>query len=118
MSLDKSTSQNLWSSASCLLKGNEAAGREMTQREVIGALALVPDDQATEQVVPAVVPFDDPSARLKPSRWEGTGAGSTNDRRPYRLQTTVRERRPFVFCRDDGVRPPRYSESADSEAVG
>ena len=36
----------------------------MKEREVIGAFALVPDDQASEQVVPAVGPFDDPAARL------------------------------------------------------
>lgn len=36
----------------------------MKEREVIGTFALVPDDQASEQVVPAVGPFDHPAARL------------------------------------------------------
>jgi hypothetical protein len=36
----------------------------MKEGEVIGAFPLVPDDQAAEQVVPAVGPFDDPAARL------------------------------------------------------
>ena len=36
----------------------------MKEGEVIGGLALVPDDQASEEVVPAVGPLDDPSARL------------------------------------------------------
>ena len=36
----------------------------MKEREVIGAFPLVPDEQAPEQVVPAVGPFDDPAARL------------------------------------------------------
>jgi len=38
----------------------------MKEGEVIGAFALVPDDQAAEQVVPAVGPFHNPAARLAP----------------------------------------------------
>lgn len=36
----------------------------MKEGQVIGTFPLVPDDQAAEQIVPAVGPLDDPAARL------------------------------------------------------
>jgi hypothetical protein len=36
----------------------------MKEREVVGALPLVTNDQAAEEIVPAIGPLDDPAARF------------------------------------------------------
>lgn len=55
-----------------LLKGDEAAG-EMNEREVVGSLPFVTNEQRAEAIVPAVGALDDPAARL--------ASGATDQRR-------------------------------------
>ena len=91
----------------------------MKEREVIGAFALIPDDQAPEQVVPAVGPFDDPAARLAThaaeewllasSSYVGDDAANTN--------LAFRVRVVEAFVQAEVRRPPRPARRTKHDGV-
>src|SRR5579884_2257306 len=93
----------------------------MKEREVIGAFALVPDDQASEQVVPAVGPFDDPAARLATHAADERLFASSPDVRhdaPITdLAFRVRESKPLSRQRLSGRRGPRGARSTTASSV-
>jgi hypothetical protein len=62
----------------------------VNEREVVGGLALVMDEQTSEAVVPAVGLFDDPAAWLSSDASHERRFSSTSDVRDHATMRTSR----------------------------